>query len=320
MEKYTQTKKATLTDPSGTLPLTGDNIKKMIGSSRDVMIRKIFLCGDSSLPVTLICVDGMINSKTISDDVLKPLAQDIHLQQLHDSAQVVEMLEHGSAYYAFTTVETELNRVITAVFAGNTAIVFDQVHKAVLFDAKGYQMRSIQEPSNENVVKGAKDSFVEVLRVNTSLVRRRIKSQNLIIDETTVGKETMTTVSILYLDGIVDPQIVERVKKKIDQIDIEGVLTPGNIEEYISDNPKSIFPQMIYTEQPDKFCANLLDGRVGLLIDGMPTAYLLPVTFNSYMQTPEDYAQNYVVSSILRIIRYIWRICYPCCFRDFTFP
>lgn len=120
-----------------------------------------------------------------------------------------------------------------------------------------------------------------------------------------IGQQTITPVAICYVDGIANPHLIKELTKRLEKIDIDGVLTTAAIEEYIIDDKSSTFPQIVYTERPDKFCSNLLEGRVGILIDGLPTAFIVPGVINQFMQAPEDYSRNFLVASMIDIIRYL---------------
>ncbi len=150
--------------------------------------------------------------------------------------------------------------------------------------ARTENRRSISDRRWESSVKGAKDSFTEELRVCTSLVRRRLKSPFLRVAEETVGRQSRTAVDVLWIDGLTDPALVKTVRERLAAIDTDGVLYTGGVEEYLIDRPWSSFPQVIATQRPDKFCAHLLEGRVGILIEGMPIAYAAPGTLESFLR------------------------------------
>ena len=125
-------------------------------------------------------------------------------------------------------------------------------------------------PEVENSVKGPKDAFVETVRSNTSYIRRHLRSPDLRIHETRVGRRSLTNVSVVWLEGVTDSSLVDRMRKRLDSIDVDGFLSPAAVEEYVTGSRATAFPLMQYTERPDKFCQGILDGRVGLLVDGLP--------------------------------------------------
>lgn len=286
------------------IELTAENIMNHIGDSSDIISRQLFVNGDMELPVTLFFVDGLVDSKSINDDILKPLLQESILSQSEYEEEIVNKINAGALYHKMANVRSSIDECIEDILDGHAALIFSTAKKAVTFEIKGFEKRNIYEPSSENVIKGAKDAFVEVLRVNTSLVRRKIRTQNLRIRETKVGTQTLTGIAVVYIEGLTNPNLVDEVIKRIDSIHIDGVVISGAIEEYIVDNKWSIFPQTMVTERSDKFCRNVLEGRVGVLMDGLPLSFILPATFNMFLRAPEDEANNYIVASIIRLIRY----------------
>jgi len=241
----------------------------------------------------------------VNDDVLKPLSQEKILENAKDFKSIIDLIMHGTIYHASRKLRENLGDTLTDILNGSVALIFDEEKKAITFDIKGFEKRNITEPANESALKGAKDSFIEVLRVNTSLVRRKISTPYLRIKETTVGRQTKTSVAVIYIENLTNKKIVREVFKRLNGINIDGATTAGSIEEYIIDNKYTMFPLILNTERTDKFCHNILEGRVGLIIDGLPTAYVIPATISMFFQAPEDYAQNYVIGSFLRVLRYV---------------
>ena len=146
---------------------------------------------------------------------------------------------------------------------------------------------------------------METIRSNTSYIRRHLRSPDLRLYETQVGKRSLTNISIIWLEGITDPSLVERMKKRVQSIDIDGLLSPAAVEEYVTGSRKTAFPLMQYTERTDRFCQGILDGRVGLLIDGLPLGYLAPADLMYLMESPEDRSRDYIGASAVKVLRYI---------------
>jgi hypothetical protein len=159
-------------------------------------------------------------------------------------------------------------------------------------------------PELEHTTKGPKDAFVETVRTNTSLVRRHLRTPDLRLYETTVGRRSLTNVTVIWIDGITNPEFVRRMKARLDSIDIDGLINPASVEEYITGSRKTAFPLLQYTERTDRFCNGLLRGRVGVFVDGLPLGYLAPVDLGYLMDSPEDLARDYVSASWVRLLRY----------------
>lgn len=289
---------------SQNLELTSSNILSLIQHSSDVVFHDIYINGKKDLPVTMIYIDGLIDVTAVDQFILKPLTQEVRLGK-GSIEEIIDYIEHGTVHHASQRTRVMLSECVYDIMDGSVALIFNQANKAIVFDVKGFEKRSISEPTGENVQKGAKDAFVEVLRTNTATIRRKIKSHNLIVEESKVGKQSLTKVAIVYLNRTANRHIVEELKKRLDKINVDGVLTTGIIEENIIDNKYSPFPQILYTERPDKFCANIIEGRVGIVIDGFPVAFVIPGSLNQFLQGPEDYSQNFIISSVLRFLRFV---------------
>jgi len=284
--------------------VTTENIKSVLSDSDDIVYQVHYINGRRHLPVTVVFVDGLADTKMINDDVLKPLTQEKVFEEAKDSNSIIHLIEHGAIYHASRKLRNNLGDTLADILNGSVALVFDTEKKAITFDIKGFEKRSITEPANESALKGAKDSFIEVLRVNTSLERRKIHTPYLRVREIIVGKQTRTSIAVIYIEKLTNKKIVEEVIKRVNGINIDGATTAGSIEEYIIDDKSTVFPLVLNTERTDKFCHNILEGRVGLIIDGLPTAYIIPATISMFFQAPEDYASNYIISSFIRCLRY----------------
>ena len=143
------------------------------------------------------------------------------------------------------------------------------------------------------------------MRINTSLLRRHLRTAQLRFSQKTVGLRTKTAVTVCYLADLTAPELVRRMEKRLENIDIDGMLTPASVEEYVTGSRRTAFPLLQYTERPDTFCQGLLNGQVGLLVDGLPLGYLAPVNLGVLMKSTEDRAVDYLSASCLRVLRYL---------------
>jgi spore germination protein KA len=287
------------------LDLCSSNILDILSLNSDFIHRELFIHNNRNLYTSLFYIDGLINPQLVSDYIIKPLMQTEKFKSCCSEIEIIQLIEHGVIYSADVKKRTKLNEVIDDILTGSTAIVFDKHGVAFTFDTKGFEKRGVQEPSIENVIKGSKDSFTETLRVNTSICRRKIKSPNLVIEEVVIGKQSKTPVAIVYLRNIANQELLDKVKKRLTEINIDVLLTAGFIEEFIIDKQYSMFPQVQTTERPDKLCSNISEGRIGLLIDGLPISFIVPATLLQFLQAPEDYSMHWIISSTLRVMRFI---------------
>ena len=279
-------------------PVTHENICAIFQDAADFTVRKL-TCGEFAL--YLYAIDGLTSGGDISDFVVKPVVAQLSGETM---AQLYQNALNGMVYNSVASVCDNLDAVALQLVNGFGILLFPGVG-AIGFEAKTPEKRGLSAPSVENTVKGPKDAFVETNRSNTSLVRRHLRSPDLRIYETRVGRRSITNVSVLWLEGITNEELVTRMKKRLDEIDIDGFLTPAAVEEYVTGSRKTPFPLIQYTERTDKFCQGLLDGRVGLFVDGLPLGYLAPVDLGYLMDSPEDRGRDYITASSVRVLRYL---------------
>jgi hypothetical protein len=284
--------------------INSEAIKQVFADSSDVVKRPIHI-GHGKLTAYLFGVDGLMDSLMLDTCILLPVSMDGRINTCKTEREVMDYLMEGGAYHAFASEVEDYQLLLRYIISGMAALVFDQEQKALVFDVRTFDKRSVSEPSDEGVMKGAKDSFIEVMRTNTVLIRRRIRSQYLVIEQLNAGKVSQTDISLVYLSNIADMNTVKRIRETIQNMDLDNISTPAFIEEFLTDNQSSLFPQIMYTQRPDRASANLSEGRIAVIVDGIPFVYFLPCQLAMLMQSPEDYANHFLVSSSLRLIRYL---------------
>ena len=277
-------------------PITDEMIQKAFAGAADFAVRNL-QCGSRMLPAYFI--DGLTASGFISDYVFKPLVQ----LQAASMKELYQKALYGGVYNAVGKPCPDLETVKLMLVNGFCVVLFPG-EGALAFETRTPQMRNPSPPEVENTVKGPKDAFVETVRTNTSLIRRHLRSPDLRFLEMQVGRRSLTNISIVWLEGITDPILVERLEKRMAAIDIDGLLSPSAVEEYVTGSRKTAFPLLQYTERTDRFCQGILDGRVGLLVDGLPLGYLAPADLMYLMESPEDRSRDYIGASAVRILRY----------------
>ncbi|MDR0671270.1 MAG: spore germination protein [Oscillospiraceae bacterium] len=291
--------------PHLTEPPTPEGLTNAFGGSADLQRREVRVGGGRGFRVTVLSLDGLTNGRWISEEILRPLSTHPRLRRCRRRAALLAQLQNGGVHSAVCRIRTTADEVAGDLVAGACAVFVEGAGTVATFEAKAFPTRGVSEPTGENVLKGAKDGLVESLRVNTALVRRHIKTPDLRCRETVTGRQTRTTLSLLYLEGLTNPALVRELARRVDAIDVDGVLMACDVEEYIADNRYTLFPQVLSTERADRLCRGLLAGQVGLLVDGLPFAYLLPVTFAQLMKAPDDYAHNYLAASLITVFRHI---------------
>lgn len=280
------------------------SLKDIFASCADFETRSVDFGLDGKLKLHLCWIDGIVSGGDIGEDILRPLTQAGRAGEVLSEAGCIERIIDGAVYSYSVKKRSEVDDVVSDLTHGHCAIIFEAEAAALCFEVRSTQTRGIGEPTLEKSLKGAKDSFVETLRVNTALVRRRICSPKLKLVQSTVGRKSNTTVAIMFIDGVAAPDTVEELARRLDALDIDALVATGALEEYIVDSPRSPFPQLIHTERPDRFAMHLADGRVGLLVDGIPVGLILPVTFAEFMKVTGDSNMHFMVASVLTVLRY----------------
>ena len=278
--------------------MTDVNISAIFEGAAD-FIRRELRCGEHTLYAY--AIDGLIASGAMSEYVFEPISRHLHgetMEKLYKDAL------DGIIYNNVAKPCEDLDAVALLLVNGFCVVLFPGVG-AVAYEVRTPDKRTTSAPEVENTVKGAKDAFVETIRSNTSYVRRHLRSPDLRLYETQVGKRSLTNVSIVWLEGITDPGLVERMKNRLAAIDIDGLISPSAVEEYVTGSRATAFPLLQYTERPDRFSQGILDGRVGLLVDGLPLGYLAPVDLMYLMESPEDRGRDYIGASAVRVLRYL---------------
>lgn len=283
--------------------LNTENLKDVFGNSEDLVFKSILINNNKKMPVSLLYINGLTNQAHISDYVLKPLIQDENIKQAKKLEEVITLIDEGAIYFSSQTKVLDINKAISEVTSGSVILIFDKQKIAFAFDTKGFEKRAITEPTLENVNKASKDAFVETFRVNTATIRRKIRTHNIRIEQLTIGEQTCTKVGVVYIDGLTNRDTLNEVIRRLNAIDIDNVLTTSCIEEFLSDDISNPFPQVLITERPDKFCSEIVEGRVGVIADGLPVGFIVPGTMIQFMQAPEDYSYNHIISTLVRGIR-----------------
>ena len=275
--------------------MTHESITALFGGTGDFLSREL-RCGGHT--VHAYAIDGLIASGEAAENILKPLSRlpAGSMQSLYDAAL------NGTVYNNVADPCADLQTVADKLVNGFLVVLFPSAG-AVAFEVKSPEKRGISPPTVENTVKGPKDAFTENLRTNTGLLRRHLRNPALRFSQTTAGELTHTNLAVAWIDGVTDPQLVSRLQKRLASLNVDSLLTPADVEEQVTGSRATPFPLLQYTERTDKFAQGLLSGRVGLLVDGLPQGYLLPVDLGYLMTSPEDAGMDFVSASFIRILR-----------------
>lgn len=280
----------------------GDNIdllKKMFADCSDFVIREFRQ--KNSVRAIAVFVDGLIDTKEVNS-ALKSL------MVLEDGDDDIKVIEESLLPVSQMGRVDDYKKLLQAVLSGDTGILVEGNTEALTLGIRGAEKRSVNEPEGEAVVRGPREGFIENIRTNTSMLRRKLRTPRLKMKSLVVGRETNTNLVVAFLDGIADPEIVQEVTGRISKINLDAVLESGYIEEMIQDNTYSPFPQVMYSERPDTVAGALLEGRVAIFVDGTPMVLIVPVTFWMMMQASEDYYERFQMATLVRLLRYVFLV------------
>lgn len=261
-------------------------------------VRRELKCG--ALTIYAYFIDGLTAGSEIAEYIFKPLYEN----RVEDMDKFYQQALGGSVYSATAVACTDAADVARKLVNAFCVVLFPGAG-AVAYEVKSPVRRPPAPPQVENTVKGAKDAFVETMRVNTALIRRHLRSPDLRLCQMAVGKRSLTNVTMLYMEGLTKPDLVKQMQTRLDTIDVDGFLSPAAVEEYVTGSRTTAFPLLQYTERTDRFCQGLLDGRVGLMVDGLPLGYLAPVDLRYFMESPEDQGRDFISASAVRILRWL---------------
>jgi len=283
-------------------------IKTYFENANDIIIREFEIGFKARIKAFIVMVDGLVNMEVINESLLKSIM--LHAQVSEPSHHVnkdnvFDAVKNRALSIAAVSEAKTIEEAIDSILSGDVPIFIDGADSAIITAIRGWESRGVIEPVTETVVRGPREGFVETLRVNTSLIRRKIKNTNLKFETFIIGKQTKTQVCIAYLKNIVKDSLVSEVKSRLKKIDTDSILESGYIECYIGDEPYSIFPTIGNTEKPDVVCAKILEGRVAILVDGTPFVLTVPYLFAESFQISEDYYSRPYYSTFIRLLRWL---------------
>ena len=276
-------------------------LREKCRNTSDFMAREVTF---ASIPMSMMAMEGLISLATLSKMILPPLSEAANRgvktpQEMYDyiRTQTVIGMDVNDVY---TTDE-----IFTFLMSGFAVILIDGMDKGVAIGVQGFSFRSVSEPSNEVNVRGSREGFTEPIRINLSMVRRRIKSPKLKFELFQLGSESRTDVCMVYMTDIVDPKLLRDIRRKLKQIKLDVVLESGYIQPFLEGKPLSLFSDVGTTERPDTLCAKINEGRIAVLVDGTPFALIVPYLFSENFQSLDDYCHRPYFAAFIRILKYV---------------
>lgn len=281
------------------------NIQKMkillnVPLNSDVVFRE---CASSNFSLCVIYVEGMADDRKISEFILHACKESD--SPLPSPGPKIDVLEKSYLEVAQCKRESCFKEITASVLGGMTAVIVDGESECFLLETRGFASRPVSKPSNESVVMGAQEGFVENIRTNITLVRRYVQSTELITERMTIGTRVPCSIALMYLKGVAEDSVIDEARRRLKAISATRVQGIGSIQQWIEDQPRALFPQMLQTERPDRAASCLFDGQFVILAENSPYALTAPVTLFHLIHASDDTFMRWQYASFLRIVRFI---------------
>lgn len=292
----------------------------------DIVIREFTLnAKGKQYKAFLLYIDGMINNELMNDFILKPLMLKnknnsydenqprIISEAISNNVTVRKVKKFDLAEYIKNcllpqnTIKefSDFSNIFSGVNSGNCGLFIDTLSIAFDLEVKGFQSRNVSKPENEIVIKGPHEAFVENIRTNTSLIRRIVNNEKLTIENVEIGSITKTKCAICYIKNLTNTDLIAEVIYRLNNLEIDSLLSAGQLEQLISDKNDSTLPQILSTERPDKAVSYLLEGRIIIIVNGTPFALIVPAIALDFLKSPDDRNFNPILSNFIKGIRFL---------------
>ena len=277
------------------------DLRSIMGNTMDLNIMEVQVSGHRCAVVT---IENMTSTETMAQLLFRPLTE-LRLSDDSKPQEVVDFLTKHSLMSSERKTCYNYGDAVTQLFSGFALVLVDGIASGQLYGIQGYDKRSIDEPTSDLDVFGGKDGFIEVIRTNVSLVRRRLKTPCLRFELMQAGTKSKTDICIAYMADRCSPELIDSVRKRLSSIKLETVFSSGYVMPYLAKSSKSIFTDVQTTDRPDTFAAKLCEGKVGVLIDGTPFTLLIPSFFIESFNTMDDYATRPFYATYIRFVKYL---------------
>ena len=275
-------------------------VRQFCSNTEDLLVRQMEVCG---IPVAFLMCEGMFNLGNMTELLIEPLTR-LRLEKPRPE-DLLAWMRYKTVLAGDTKECYTYEELFRFIMSGFVVVLVDGKNTGIALGMQGFQIRSISEPSSETNVRGSREGFVESLRINMSMVRRRMKTPKLKLEFLTLGTKSKTDICLVYRTDMVSLPMLEEVKYKLSKIKLDVVLESGYIQPFLERRPLSIFSEVGVTERPDTVCAKVSEGRIGILVDGTPFALIIPFLFTENFQSFDDYANRPYYATFIRWLKYI---------------
>lgn len=274
-------------------------VRALSQNSTDLLERQIEVSG---VPVAILMCEGMVNLQLFTQILVRPLTE-LSLENA-DGEAVAHWVSRQTVLSGDQKEFFTYDELFSFLMAGFVVLLIDGVDRGIACGMQGYSFRSVSEPSTEMNITGSREGFVEPIRVNQTMIRRRLRSPSLKFEMYPIGEKSRTDICLVYLTDTADPQMVEEVKRRLGKISSDILLSQGYLRPYLEGQPLSPFSSVGTTERPDTLCAKINEGRIGILVDGTPFALVVPYLFEEHFQSMDDYSYRPYYGSFIRLLKY----------------
>lgn len=281
-------------------------IKKELGESQDIIFRELSLPDPNHTKIVIVYVQGMVDDERLNEFIIQPIHRERFPQdEPIQPEELLMVMRSGLLSIGVLTDISDWKLLFQKLFMGYSILLVEGTDQALAANVIGGARRGIEEPKTEMAIRGPREGFTESIRTNTSMLRRKIRSPKLWMEQWTIGEISQTPVCIMYIKGLVDENVLVDLRERLDAIRIDGILESGYIEELIADQKWSPFPTVLNNERPDAVAGNLLEGRIAIMVDGTPFVLVVPAILNMFFQASEDYYQRFDITTFLRMLRFV---------------
>ena len=281
-----------------------NELKTRFANSADLTIREMTLISRSNTAAAMITIEGLCDKEQLAQTVINPLLvydfkafspdeiMDKILSSVIGSCDVIEL--------------TTVDKLITLITSGFAVLAVDGAKKFYAIGVQGYSYRNVSEPQSEVVQRGSREGFTEPMRVNMSMLRRRIKSPDLVFEQMTVGSDSKTQLMICYLQNSVSKELLDNLRSRLNSCELDVVLASGYLSDYLEDEGTSrLFSGVGISERPDAVCGKLMEGRIAIIVDGTPAVIIVPRLFVEEFQGVDDYSNRTYYATFIRLMKYL---------------
>ena len=274
-------------------------VRALSQNSTDLLERQIEVSG---VPVAILMCEGMVNLQLFTQILVRPLTE-LSLENA-DGEAIARWVSRETVLSGDQKEFFTYDELFSFLMAGFVVLLIDGVDRGIACGMQGYSFRSVSEPSTEMNITGSREGFVEPIRVNQTLIRRRLRSPSLKFEMYPIGEKSRTDICLVYLTDTADPRMVEEVKRRLGKLSSDILLSQGYLRPYLEGKPFSPFSSVGTTERPDTLCAKINEGRIGILVDGTPFALVVPYLFEEHFQSMDDYSYRPYYGSFIRLLKY----------------